>query len=90
MLAVYTTITTSSRIEDDSLVLSFTDKGGGVSEDDLPMITKRFRRGDNSRGKPGAGLGLAIASELMEKMGGDLEVSNADGGFRVTLYFRMA
>ncbi|MBQ4270429.1 MAG: HAMP domain-containing histidine kinase [Clostridiales bacterium] len=85
-----TTITTSSRIEDDSLVLSFTDKGGGVSEDDLPMITKRFRRGDNSRGKPGAGLGLAIASELMEKMGGDLEVSNADGGFRVTLYFRMA
>ena len=85
-----TAIYVSSHIDEDSLVVSFTDRGGGVSEDDLPMITKRFRRGENSKGKPGAGLGLAIASELMEKMGGDLEISNADGGFRVTLYFRIA
>ena len=56
----------------------------------LPVITKKFRRGKNSKDKQGAGLGLAIASELMEKMGGSLECSNADGGFRVKLMFRLA
>ena len=85
-----TTISVKSHIEDDLFVLSFTDKGGGVSEDDLPMITKRFRRGSNAEGKQGAGLGLAIASELMEKMEGSLECSNVDGGFRVTLFFKLA
>ncbi|MBR6484222.1 MAG: sensor histidine kinase [Clostridiales bacterium] len=85
-----TPIHLESMIEDDFLVVSFEDEGGGVSEDDLPMITKRFRRGENAKGKPGSGLGLAIASELMEKMGGDLEVSNTAKGLKVTLYFKIA
>ncbi len=71
-------------------MVSFTDEGGGVPEDDLPVITKRFRRGGNAKGKPGSGLGLAIALELMEKMNGDLEVANTDKGLRVTLYFKIA
>ena len=85
-----TSIYVDSRTERDSLVLSLTDRGGGVSEEDLPMVTKKFRRGANAKEKQGAGLGLAIASELMEKMGGSLECSNADGGFRVTLMFKLA
>ena len=85
-----TGICLESHIEDDCLVVAFTDEGGGVSNDDLPVITKRFRRGENAKGKPGSGLGLAIAKELMEKMDGDLEVANADKGLRVTLYFRIA
>lgn len=85
-----TKIYLESRIEEDSLAVSFTDEGGGVSNDDLPMITKRFRRGENAKGKPGSGLGLAIAKELMEKMDGDLEVENAEKGLRVTLYFKIA
>lgn len=76
--------------DEDSLVITITDRGGGVAEEDLPIITKKFRRGKNSKDKQGAGLGLAIASELMEKMGGSLECSNADGGFRVKLMFRLA
>ena len=82
-----TKIHLESHIEDDYLVVSFTDEGGGVSNDEIPMITKRFRRGENAKGKPGSGLGLAIAYELMEKMGGDLEVANADKGLRVRLFF---
>ena len=84
-----TAIHLESHIEDDYLVVSFTDEGGGVSNDEIPMITKRFRRGENAKGKPGSGLGLAIAYELMEKMGGDLEVANADNGLRVSLYFKI-
>ena len=85
-----TKIFMESHIDEDYLVVSFTDEGGGVSEDDLPMITKRFRRGENAKGKPGSGLGLAIASELMEKMEGELEVANAEKGLRVSLYFKIA
>lgn len=85
-----TKIFMESHIDEDCLVVSFTDEGGGVSEDDLPMITKRFRRGENAKGKPGSGLGLAIASELMEKMEGELEVANAEKGLRVSLYFKIA
>lgn len=84
-----TKIHLESHIEDDYLVVSFTDEGGGVSNDEIPMITKRFRRGENAKGKPGSGLGLAIAYELMEKMGGDLEVANADNGLRVRLFFKI-
>lgn len=84
-----TKIHLESHIEDDYLVVSFTDEGGGVSNDEIPMITKRFRRGENAKGKPGSGLGLAIAYELMEKMGGDLEVANADKGLRVSLFFKI-
>lgn len=84
-----TKIHLKSHIEDDYLVVSFTDEGGGVSNDEIPMITKRFRRGENAKGKPGSGLGLAIAYELMEKMGGDLEVANADKGLRVRLFFKI-
>ncbi len=84
-----TNIHLESHIEDDYLVVSFTDEGGGVSNDEIPMITKRFRRGENAKGKPGSGLGLAIAYELMEKMGGDLEVANADKGLRVRLFFKI-
>ena len=84
-----TAIHLESHIEDDYLVVSFTDEGGGVSNDEIPMITKRFRRGENAKGKPGSGLGLAIAYELMEKMGGDLEVANADKGLRVRLFFKI-
>ena len=84
-----TKIHLESHIEDDYLVVSFTDEGGGVSNDEIPMITKRFRRGENAKGKPGSGVGLAIAYELMEKMGGDLEVANADKGLRVRLFFKI-
>lgn len=84
-----TKIHLESHIEDDYLVVSFTDEGGGVSNDEIPMITKRFRRGENAKGKPGSGLGLAIAYELMEKMGGDLEVANADKGLRVSIFFKI-
>lgn len=84
-----TKIHLESHIEDDYLVVSFTDEGGGVSNDEIPMITKRFRRGENAKGKPGSGLGLAIAYELMEKMGGDLEVANSDKGLRVRLFFKI-
>ena len=84
-----TVITVESRIEDDTLEICITDKGGGVSEEELSTVTEKYKRGKNAEGKQGTGLGLYISKMLMESMQGSLEVANRDGGFSVTLYFKI-
>ena len=58
--------------------------------EELNLITQQYKRGSNSEGKQGAGLGLFISRELMENMQGSLEVANADGGLKVSLSFKLA
>jgi signal transduction histidine kinase len=54
------------------------DTGPGIAPDALPHIFDRFRRGHHG-GPAGAGLGLAIAHRLAERMGGRLEVESELG-----------
>jgi two-component system, OmpR family, sensor histidine kinase MprB len=56
------------------------DHGPGIREDDLPLVFERFYRASAARGKPGAGLGLAIVREVAEAHGGSTAAANADGG----------
>lgn len=67
------------------LVINISDKGGGVPETEIEMITEKFKRGSNSEGKDGAGLGLYISKYLMEKMGGSMNCHNTREGLEVTL-----
>jgi signal transduction histidine kinase len=70
--------------------LSVRDHGAGIPEHERSRVTERFYRG---RGTPagGSGLGLAIARELAEKWGGELRLSDADGGgTQVEVSFRTA
>ena len=47
------------------------DDGPGISAKELPHVFERFHRGREERGTTtGAGLGLSIARELTEMMGG--------------------
>ncbi len=81
-----TPIDASFRIKDNYLELSLQDYGGGVPEEELPLLTNKFYRGKaNSGGKDGSGLGLYIASELMERMNGELICSSRKGGFCAAL-----
>lgn len=84
-----TDIFVKSSIDDDTLTISITDKGGGVPKEELPLITEKYKRGTNAVGMQGAGLGLYISKELMENMQGSLDVANVDGGFRVSLGFKL-
>ena len=73
-------------INDNYLEMSIRDHGAGVPADEIDLITSKFYRGKkNSVGKDGSGLGLYIASELMDKMNGELICSSPNDGFCVTL-----
>jgi len=57
-----------------AVVLSVADGGPGVPEDKRDEVVKRFVRLDESRSKPGTGLGLSLAGAVMEMHGGHLEL----------------
>jgi signal transduction histidine kinase/CheY-like chemotaxis protein len=61
---------------DVSGVLAFdvVDTGSGIAQDDREHIFQEFYRGANS---DGSGLGLAISRQLVERLGGTIEVGEA-------------
>ncbi len=64
---------------DTQVHFSVCDRGPGIPADQLPHIFERFYRGQASRTGRGAGLGLAIAKELVEAQGGALTVESTVG-----------
>ena len=66
--------------EGDTLLLTVTDRGPGVSPEELPHLFERFHKADPSRSRGGSGLGLAIAREHAELLGGTLDATLRDGG----------
>ncbi len=64
------------------------DSGPGVPEEELPLIAEKYHRGSGTEGKPGAGLGMYLASYYMEQQGGGMEYYN-DHGFVVELLVRV-
>ena len=58
---------------------SVRDHGPGIPPDRRGAVLERFRRLDKSHAQ-GAGLGLAIASTIMELHGGRIEIDDAPGG----------
>jgi len=67
------------REEAGSAVLSVSDRGPGVRDEDLPRIWDRLYRGDMSRSERGLGLGLSYARAIVEAHGGSVEVSSETG-----------
>ncbi len=64
------------------------DDGPGVPDEERELIFERFQRGRGTGDAGGFGLGLAIGSELAERMGGTLTLSDerrAGATFRLTL-----
>jgi len=76
--------------EPDDAVVRVRDAGPGIGAEDLPFIFERFYRADRSRGgtRPGSGIGLTVARELIGANGGSIEVEATGPGattFRVQL-----
>lgn len=62
------------------LVLHVRDHGTGVPEAERERIFGRFVRGSSSAEISGHGIGLAVVTTLMERMGGRALVADAPGG----------
>jgi two-component system, OmpR family, sensor kinase len=66
--------------EDDTVVLSVTDEGPGLTPDVVDRAFERFYRGDPARSRKtgGAGLGLSIVAAIVEAHGGTVRAATAD------------
>ncbi len=70
------------------VTLTIRDTGPGIAPEVLPHLFERFYRGDFSRSGSGAGLGLAIAKELIQAQGGTITAQSMLGqgsAFIITL-----
>lgn len=62
---------------DRSVLLTVSDSGPGLSDEELERVFDRFVR---ARDSTGTGLGLSISRDLVEAHGGTLTARNAPGG----------
>lgn len=84
-----TDIETEAVIKNEHLIISIKDFGNTIKDEELPLLTEKFKRGSNTENIDGVGLGLYISKELLRKMNGNLEIENCKPGFKVIIYLRI-
>ena len=60
-------------------MLTVSDDGAGVRQEELPRIFERFYRADEARSSRGTGLGLAIVKHIVTSAGGSVDAKGAPG-----------
>jgi len=82
-------ITVRAERRDGHLSIAVTDTGPGIPEDDLPHVFERYWKAA-AASKPGSGLGLYIASGIIEAHGGKIWAESSAGGARFTFTLPIA
>ncbi len=99
-------ITVWARVENDEVAISVTDTGCGISQEDMPHIYEKFYRShtvamsgsdktsDNASDcadVAGVGLGLYLARNIVEQMGGRISVESQVGnGSTFTVFLHVS
>ena len=66
--------------EDDSVMLTVSDQGIGISKEQQATLFEPFMRGDSAHlSSSGTGLGLYITRQIVERHGGTIEVESEPG-----------
>lgn len=60
-----------------SVQVVFGDTGRGIAAEDLPLIKQKFYKADMTR--PGSGIGLAVADEIISGHNGTLDIHSKQG-----------
>ena len=77
--------------EDDDVIMSFEDKGCGITPEFLPRVFEKFVQADGSktRAHGGLGLGLALVKSFTEAHHGTVEAQSAGAGHGSTFIIRL-
>jgi signal transduction histidine kinase len=78
-------LTITGTLEGDEVVITVADRGGGIRPEDRERVVERFVRLDESRSKPGNGLGLSLVAGVMTLHGGRLVLEDNAPGLRAKL-----
>jgi signal transduction histidine kinase len=78
-------IAVTSGGSDSTIQLTVGDQGPGIPETDRERVVGRFIRLEQSRSKPGSGLGLSLASAVAHLHGGKLKLEDNGPGLRATI-----
>lgn len=72
------TIHLTAEVHSDRVIVGVKDEGGNIPPEAIPNLCERFFRVDGSRASStgGAGLGLAIAREIVIRHGGAIEITS--------------
>ena len=76
--------------EENCLLITVSNTGCTLPDNEVIHIFDSFWRGSNSKGKEGSGLGLYICRKLMQQMDGDIYASVHDDLMSVTIVLRQA
>lgn len=69
----------------DAAIVSVADKGPGISQADRSRVLKRFVRLEESRTKPGTGLGLSLVAAVARLHHGEIRLQDNNPGLKVDL-----
>jgi len=75
-------IVVAARNDGDRVLLMVADHGPGIPEADRGRVVERFVRLEQSRSKPGSGLGLSLASAVARLHGGELTLEDNQPGLK--------
>jgi signal transduction histidine kinase len=81
------TVTVGAQQTDAEILLSVSDNGPGIPEDERERILQPFVRLERDRQQVGSGLGLSLVAAVMRLHGGRIELSDNAPGLKVTLRF---
>ena len=76
--------------EEDCKLITVSNTGNSLEENDISNIFDSFYRGSNTKNIGGNGLGLYIVKQLMKKMDGDVFAEISKDRFNITLVARKA
>lgn len=79
------TIDVSAKRVGDRVEITVADHGPGIPPSDRERVVGRFVRLENSRSRPGSGLGLSMAAAVARLHHGALRIEDNAPGLRVVL-----
>jgi signal transduction histidine kinase len=78
-------ILVKANADKDQVVLTVSDRGPGIPQGDRARVIDRFVRLEQSRSRPGSGLGLSLVSAVARLHGGELKLEDNAPGLRARI-----